>query len=216
MGSPPRVRGKVCSAAPRCTSLRITPACAGKSRHRRRSPARVKDHPRVCGEKELCALAGMAEAGSPPRVRGKALLFYHLIANVGITPACAGKRMLRRCSRARRRDHPRVCGEKDRGEAVAYYAMGSPPRVRGKGPRRGRRLLRDGITPACAGKRTAARPSPTTRWDHPRVCGEKLTQIRGHVLDVGSPPRVRGKDRFQAALCGRRRITPACAGKRKL
>ena len=151
----------------------------------------------MCGEKELCALAGMAEAGSPPRVRGKALLFYHLIANVGITPACAGKRMLRRCSRARRRDHPRVCGEKDRGEAVAYYAMGSPPRVRGKGPRRGRRLLRDGITPACAGKSSPRYGGMSWMWDHPRVCGEKIVFKQRFAGGVGSPPRVRGKENYE-------------------
>ena len=50
------------------------------------------------------------------------------------------------------------------------------------------------ITPACAGKRVmcALNTSPVT--DHPRVCGEKQLGYDGTLEDVGSPPRVRGKD----------------------
>ena len=50
LGSPPRVRGKL-SAFPFLNSdIRITPACAGKTFLPCGNLARVRDHPRVCGE----------------------------------------------------------------------------------------------------------------------------------------------------------------------
>ena len=49
--------------------------------------------------------------------------------------------------------------------------------------------------------------------DHPRVCGEKLTALVTDKFYKGSPPRVRGKERFGQFREGGRGITPACAGK---
>ena len=50
-------------------------------------------------------------------------------------------------------------------------------------------------------------------WDHPRVCGENWCLPLRRSRTLGSPPRVRGKPVEQLFLEGRRRITPACAGK---
>ena len=50
-GSPPRVRGEVDHAYIDYPSVRITPACAGRSRRLSTRRARMTDHPRVCGEK---------------------------------------------------------------------------------------------------------------------------------------------------------------------
>ena len=50
-GSPPRVRGKALCADGFRRLIRITPACAGKSRLIKLIVIRHKDHPRVCGEK---------------------------------------------------------------------------------------------------------------------------------------------------------------------
>ena len=50
-GSPPRVRGKDEGKKEIARTLRITPACAGKSGSRYREQIRALDHPRVCGEK---------------------------------------------------------------------------------------------------------------------------------------------------------------------
>ena len=73
--------------------------------------------------------------------------------------------------------------------------------------------LRFWITPACAGK---SRRKTTDRFcsrDHPRVCGEKGhgSELRGR--QVGSPPRVRGKEVRTQRSDIRSRITPAHAGK---
>ena len=52
-----------------------------------------------------------------------------------------------------------------------------------------------------------------TIWDHPRACGEKSAWLMPCRFTVGSPPRVRGKERHDRLWCKRKGITPACAGK---
>ena len=46
------------------------------------------------------------------------------------------------------------------------------------------------------------------------MCGEKDTEFAYCVNDVGSPPRVRGKEPRARTVKHAQRITPACAGKR--
>ena len=85
--------------------------------------------------------------------------------------------------------------------------------MRGKaGPLRGL-SGRQGITPACAGKRAASSSRAAARSDHPRVCGEKHPSTAIRQRNTGSPPRVRGKVRVQAPVQEHRGITPDCAGK---
>ena len=55
-GSPPRMRGKVDVSSPAFWLLGITPAYAGKRVVACRTSRVVRDHPRVCGEKQ-CTLA---------------------------------------------------------------------------------------------------------------------------------------------------------------
>ena len=113
---------------------------------------------------------------------------------LGITPACAGKSSAPpRCIR-RSRDHPRVCGEKQK--LIFEITMESR------------------ITPAYAGKRDRPRSGPGTTRDHPRVCGEKCLDGIAHGMIAGSPPRVRGKGNLSGPFYSRSGITPACAGKR--
>ena len=131
----------------------------------------------------------------------------------GITPACAGKSNSGQAVSAFSGDHPRVCGEKPKVRCSRLSRSGSPPRVRGKDDHRLQRVIRDGITPACAGKSACGCTSRCRCWDHPRVCGEKAGTTNAEAEKIGSPPRVRGKDKrpdFELILD---RITPACAGK---
>ena len=73
--------------------------------------------------------------------------------------------------------------------------------------------LKTGITPADAGKTLSSFQKTMKYQDHPRGCGENMTapQVTGWV--VGSPPRMRGKLGVTKIRIGRRRITPADAGK---
>ena len=72
VGSPPRVRGKVHRVSVFVHDHGITPACAGKSAVLARVVIAYRDHPRVCGEKNDRMELSHPQAGSPPRVRGKA------------------------------------------------------------------------------------------------------------------------------------------------
>ena len=151
--------------------------------------------------------------GSPPRVRGKAVLRVALCIGVGITPACAGKSSASSSSVHRSRDHPRVCGEKRKTGAVPAPLPGSPPRMRGKGEEGLRRCLSERITPAYAGKRVRHRRISKPTRDHPRVCGEKGSSTFWSRNHSGSPPRMRGKGQVSVFLRVFVGITPACAGK---
>ena len=133
-----------------------------------------------------------------------------------ITPACAGKRRLSAKTASRSRDHPRVCGEKLVQFVHFRCPKGSPPRVRGKDPDAERGCERGGITPACAGKRSARSAACLAGKDHPRMCGEKLHSLSPQLCVHGSPPRVRGKVDAATLTLKARGITPACAGKRLL
>ena len=143
---------------------RITPACAGKRQAFGCIRACHKDHPRVCGEKFSRLPAFFLLSGSPPRVRGKDLLFLpflHLNRILQLFYPLTGK------------DHPRVCGEKCDFADECTSPLGSPPRVRGKVLLKLEYTFAIRITPACAGKR---KREPLTKHmvkDHPRVCGEK-------------------------------------------
>ena len=92
MGSPPHVRGKGPGDRATGCGLRITPAHAGKSSCLLRLSDRLWDHPRTCGEKIKQKFDNDVDKGSPPRMRGKGNVLYHIHGVVGITPACAGKR----------------------------------------------------------------------------------------------------------------------------
>ena len=131
-GSPPRVRGKPDKLDKREGSVRITPACAGKTGTGYLTVVRHGDHPRVCGENLVSYLPPFMTEGSPPRVRGKLRCSRRLRVLSRITPACAGKTICR-----------------TRSDVVLW---GSPPRVRGKLARGFAILMPFRITPACAGK----------------------------------------------------------------
>ena len=167
----------------------------------------------MCGEKSRRFPGLTANAGSPPRVRGKESCYGEPTAACGITPACAGKSTTAAISRALKGDHPRVCGEKEPGKQGGIVAMGSPPRVRGKVTILCDGNYNPGITPACAGKRLCYFHVCLFVQDHPRVCGEKVLPASWRLPALGSPPRVRGKALAPAPTIDIIGITPACAGK---
>mgnify|MGYP000103818934 CR=1 FL=1 len=194
LGSPPRVRGKAVPNAAAAQVCGITPACAGKRSSMLKIKSSRRDHPRVCGEKDLMYAGYTDGTGSPPRVRGKAAILPGTRPRSGITPACAGKRVCRIDRSRETWDHPRVCGEKENAHPPILTTGGSPPRVRGKGFQGGRYRRPGRITPACAGKSYTAQQTRQKTQDHPRVCGEKVLILQVNPSNLGSPPRVRGKD----------------------
>ena len=229
------MRGKDIEMIGEIVDIRITPAYAGKSCPflRRTSPRRDHprvcgekqmatatakwsngDHPRVCGEKYCCTEIACRNWGSPPRMRGKVKYSVVLKFNNGITPAYAGKSAPASAPGVATPDHPRVCGEKDIDMVSAAAQIGSPPRMRGKEGEPGNDGKSPGITPAYAGKRSGIGTQGSRRWDHPRVCGEKLNIMLAAGCLTGSPPRMRGKAQRRFDGDYRVGITPAYAGKR--
>ena len=89
-------------------------------------------------------------------MRGKEELASYVTYRWGITPACAGKRVVVASVGETHRDHPRMCGEKPYYTTLPRGFQGSPPHVRGKVRERKTGKTRRGITPACAGKRGRA------------------------------------------------------------
>ena len=154
-------------------------------------------------------------AGSPPRMRGKGSADVRTGQRTGITPAYAGKSPPAERSGPIRWDHPRVCGEKMDAATIQSGNAGSPPRMRGKDRRAVQGGIPAGITPAYAGKSPVVRERFLPAQDHPRVCGEKRSAGLGGRDGLGSPPRMRGKDRKDTDDAGIERITPAYAGKRQ-
>ena len=134
-------------------SFGITPAYAGKSIHYDLHQPIPGDHPRVCGEKFFNVSSVWSLTGSPPRMRGKVMRRFSASAVGGITPAYAGKRLLRQLRHITSRDHPRVCGEKSGRRGLRVRQWGSPPRMRGKESLTFHSPPFAGITPAYAGKR---------------------------------------------------------------
>lgn len=83
---------------------------------------------------------------------------------------------------------PRICGEKMNASVKAIELRGSPPHMRGKGQLGQRLECGPGITPAYAGKRKACAKNAEMSWDHPRICGEKLSFLGGLTDGPESPP----------------------------
>ena len=216
-GSPPRARGQSMTPTDGTARDRITPACAGSTRQRRRAGPEA-DHPRVRGDED--GRAHPRESGSPPRARGapkhrlparrvpvhpRVRGDHNAATSLSarsdrITPACAGSTVaLQPLVCWAERDHPRVRGEHG-GEGWTLrvaYSDGSPPRARGALTVDHPPLLQAGL-------------------DHPRVRGEhpELWPAPRRCV-LSDHPRVRGEGTGLATTMPLRRqprITPACAG----
>ena len=133
------------------------------------------------------------ESESPPRMRGKGYVEVIDVHVARITPAYAGKRIMRLC--------------------WVIPDSGSPPHMRGKVRLAVAHFPLGGITPAYAGKRFVALAMPKKSQDYPRVCGEKRAVPLATPVRVGSPPRMRGKAGESLTAEYQIRITPAYAGK---
>ena len=65
----------------------------------------------MCGKNRYILCSSTKTLESPPRVREKLLSKKFALTYIRITPACAGKTLLKRWSIVSERDHPRVCGK---------------------------------------------------------------------------------------------------------
>ena len=151
--------------------------------------------------------------GSSPRVRGKPLWRSGRSVSLGLIPARAGKTSESPPQGRLRPAHPRACGENFDGAGSGRLGLGSSPRVRGKRHQQWSQPRSVRLIPARAGK-TLASERGCPRWRaHPRACGEN-SRARSHARrNVGSSPRVRGKQARGLALLDPPGLIPARAGK---
>ena len=173
-GSSPRVRGKRSAHESDERSLRLIPACAGKTAAYARCRPLAAAHPRVCGENLMGKYICENLPGSSPRVRGKHATAYSSVHLLGLIPACAGKTARRGPRRRISWAHPRVCGENRHHVRTASCEAGSSPRVRGKRFESCRGRKRRRLIPACAGKTRPREQRQVASTAHPRVCGENV------------------------------------------
>ena len=130
-----------------------------------------------------------------------------------ITPAHAGKTFRPLYKPERYPDHPRTCGENFFNHEPVCFRSGSPPHMRGKRLLHFKSSSAYRITPAHAGKTPVPVSAPLLPADHPRTCGENLSQLKKPGQGSGSPPHMRGKLLCLLHRQHRPRITPAHAGK---
>ena len=109
--TPPRMRGRLAELLKEQYLERNTPAYAGKTCSRCRTPSGRGKHPRVCGEDSPGALACCHCSETPPRMRGRLNLAAILKLDDRNTPAYAGKTSSGSHTRIHKQKHPRVCGE---------------------------------------------------------------------------------------------------------
>ncbi len=155
----------------------------------------------------------MVATGSPPLTRGKVRALDAVGALAGITPAYAGKSNAYQRKAKRKKDHPRLRGEKREHSAYRPAYPGSPPLTRGKVSDIAYNERRERITPAYAGKSIAPADSEVALKDHPRLRGEKQSLGWCKCKMQGSPPLTRGKELYSSPFIYVERITPAYAGK---
>ena len=172
-----------------------------------------RDHPRICGEKAKITIRFRLVQGSPPHMRGKALIIVNKAIPPGITPAYAGKRGFLLVQVIPPWDHPRICGEKVLLCSQRIANRGSPPHMRGKGRTNSPEWEKTGITPAYAGKSNRQTYRTYSPRDHPRICGEKHSTGILPPTFLGSPPHMRGKGELRRKSSTPFGITPAYAGK---
>ena len=175
----------------------IIPADAGSTANQTESDAKVKDHPRGCGEHYRVFIVSDTTTGSSPRMRGARIEQRVLHPQFRIIPADAGSTTCVSACGRRYEDHPRGCGEHYFWNMVVIQFRGSSPRMRGAlivvglsiGPWR--------IIPADAGSTVFLPVSYALCMDHPRGCGEHGYRRFVGKVRIGSSPRMRGAPSVQ-------------------
>ena len=193
--------------------IEIIPAYAGTTTTRKKSIARARDHPRMCGDHRACMHPRYPGRGSSPHVRGPQEQVDDASRQLGIIPACAGTA----CAPSMRGpgstgDHPPHVRGPRLDELVAGHAGGIiPTRV---GPRNDRQggLEERGIIPTRVGT-TATRPSrPSATRDHPHTRGDlSARQAAGSSPHAWGPPRLAELGEGVAGIIPTRRWGPLLA-----
>ena len=171
-GSPPLARGRLKNSRHNLTSLRLTPACAGKTKPLGPHRWFMRAHPRLRGEDAADLSVQRRRVGSPPLARGRLDLSFDALIGLRLTPACAGKTPFPEAPGNLSTAHPRLRGEDKEVLATAAIVPGSPPLARGRLTQIAKEGNKMGLTPACAGKTMRRGDCSRDPGAHPRLRGE--------------------------------------------
>ena len=212
-GPPPPARGERSYDYLCWADERTTPACAGRTPPSSPQGRARADHPRLRGE-NLCddEPRGVGH-GPPPPARGELSPVFVEWLMGRTTPACAGRTFWSVTGISPSADHPRLRGENICTKRYVMPRTGPPPPARGE-RRAGCAWCRAWrTTPACAGRTHPRVCRAYSATDHPRLRGENSTEGWAVVARAGPPPPARGEPADHHEVRGRRRTTPACAGR---
>ena len=192
MGSSPHTRGALAHGAASLLVAGIIPAYAGSTIHKKTTPYRCRDHPRIRGEHAPLPSSHRVSGGSSPHTRGALQGVSAAALRVGIIPAYAGSTSDEESGEVSRGDHPRIRGEHLLLQLLLAVGQGSSPHTRGA-PRRPRKASgSSGIIPAYAGSTELTTFCRILCRDHPRIRGEHFDHIVGRHDAGGSSPHTRG------------------------
>ncbi len=194
-------------------SSRAIPARAGSSSTSTKQAPPGRGHPRACGEQRGRGAVRAGGVGPSPRVRGAVFRGPPGRDRQGAIPARAGSRSAATSVPARRRGHPRACGEQPsrcrgrprqggghpracgeqpRDTGKSTWMLGPSPRVRGAGFPGSGNFNIQGAIPARAGSSVSCSEDGAVARGHPRACGEQVPAPAESALKWGPSPRVRG------------------------
>ena len=192
-GTSPRMRGKRFNPRTLWDGPRNIPAHAGKTVPQPTLGVAAQEHPRACGENSTGAARWPPGRGTSPRMRGKPDLRLLQLPYGRNIPAHAGKTLRNSSGFAAHQEHPRACGENLPNGAAEIFQPGTSPRMRGKpaGEISEAPIFRN--IPAHAGKTLTDRSTYRGTREHPRACGENITDPAFPLESLGTSPRMRGK-----------------------
>ena len=211
-GSSPRMRGTRSLSATPIRANRIIPADAGNTSDVKDRWTKSQDHPRGCGEHQILKSITVPSQGSSPRMRGTLPPVQGQGSRLRIIPADAGNTFVGEFATLGQQDHPRGCGEHRFKDRLHRSLQGSSPRMRGTRRLAGLAVLPPGIIPADAGNTFSRESGVSSKWDHPRGCGEHLDTADHTLFHTGSSPRMRGTPYVTVIIRLDTRIIPADAG----
>ena len=166
------------------------------------------------GEESLPPLGGLAWWELPPHARRRGGQDWPILAEQGITSACAEKRPIDLLENRVVRNYLRMRGEELAIPYLRWHPRELPPHARRRVPRAPHLGGMRGITSACAEKSLNARIMHTSFWNYLRMRGEERRIFASSPTRMELPPHARRRGHFRRRPARVPGITSACAEKR--
>ena len=151
-------------------------------------------------------------SGSSPHARGTLPRLAPTLQHLRFIPACAGNASCDSPRSCRNTVHPRMRGERHPCSIRVRPLAGSSPHARGTLVHIDLVGLQRRFIPACAGNATHGVCRNEAMPVHPRMRGERFTEMGCFTPRSGSSPHARGTPMLTWVAALLLRFIPACAG----